>query len=289
VTGTVLIGGRKVQVAEAGRGDPLLYLHGFADIHGASADWLPFHHAAAQFCRLLAPAHPGCGDSDEDELIDRLEDVVFHYLEVLDALALDRFFLAGSSIGGWIAAELAIRIPERVRGVLLFGATGLWLPEHPIGDLFMMVQPENVSSFAGFRRMLFRSAEAPEALAMFPDGVLPVAREILRYKMFRLASRIAFAPPYFYHPRLRERLSRYHGPAVAVAGEADAFVPPVHAEAYAQGFAQGRSHLVSGAGNSIIVEQPERAATLVKQLLSRHHALAEHTATTTERTGGTRA
>ena len=111
------IDGHAVAVAEAGSGAPLVYLHGFADIHGSNGDWLPFHRALAARIRVLAPAHPGCGTSEENEEIDSIEDVVFHYLQLFDALDIGEFHLAGASIGGWIAAEVAIRIPERVRSL----------------------------------------------------------------------------------------------------------------------------------------------------------------------------
>ena len=106
------IGGRAVAVTEAGSGEPLVYLHGFADLHGSSSDTLLFHHALAESVRVVAPAHPGCGASEESEEIDTVEDVVFHYLQALDALDLREFHLAGASIGGWIAAEIAVRIPN---------------------------------------------------------------------------------------------------------------------------------------------------------------------------------
>ena len=111
------VGGHAVAIAEEGAGQPLLYLHGFADIHSSSTDFLPFHHELAGKLRVLAPAHPGCHASEENEEVDTIEDVAFHYLQVLDALGIDRFHLAGASIGGWIAAEIAIQIPERVRSL----------------------------------------------------------------------------------------------------------------------------------------------------------------------------
>ena len=87
-------------VAEAGAGDPLIYLHGFADIHGSSDDWLPFHRALAAGVRVLAPAHPGCNASAENEDIDTIEDVVFHYLQVLDAIGIDQFISPARRSGG---------------------------------------------------------------------------------------------------------------------------------------------------------------------------------------------
>jgi len=263
---SIRIDGRAVALAQAGSGEPLIYLHGFADIHGASAGWLPFHTELARDVRVIAPAHPGCAGSTEDEDIEDIDDVAFHYLQLLDALALPRCHLAGSAIGGWIAAELAVRIPERVRSLTLLGATGLLVPGEPIGDLFMVVQPRRGTDYSDFRRMLFRDAGAPEALAMFPDGKMEVERESLRFRMFRFASRVGFSPPYFYNRKLRGRLRRFQGPSLVIAGENDHLVPASHAKAYAEGL-RGELRLVEGAGNSVAVEQPQQAAALILSLV----------------------
>jgi pimeloyl-ACP methyl ester carboxylesterase len=266
MTERISIDGRAVALAQAGTGEPLIYLHGFADIHGSCEGWLPFHQRLAEEVRVIAPAHPGCAGSTEDEEIETIEDVVFHYLEVLDALGLERFHLAGSAIGGWIAAELAVRIPERVRSLALIGATGLFASGQPIGDLFMMVQPERGTDYKGFRRMLFRDAGAPEALAMFPDGRMAVERELLRFRMFRFASRVGFAPPYLYNRKLRGRLRRFRRPSLVIAGRQDHLVPLGHAEAYAEGL-HGELRLIDGAGNSVAVEQPQAAAAAIRSFI----------------------
>src|SRR6185295_5029860 len=77
---------------------------------------------------VIAPAHPGCAQSDELAEGYGIEDVIFHYLEVFDALGLESFDLVGHCVGGWIAAELAVRYPERVRRLGLIGACGLFVP-----------------------------------------------------------------------------------------------------------------------------------------------------------------
>ena len=263
------IGGHASAVAEAGSGERLVYLHGFADIHGSSSDWLPFHRALAAHVCVVAPAHPGCGASEENEEIDSIEDVVFHYLQLLDALGIGEFHLAGASIGGWIAAEIAIRIAERVRSLALIGATGLFVPQHPIADIFMMVQAKNGGDYADFRHTLFRDAGAPEALAMFPDGRMPAERELLRYRMFRFASRIGFSPPYLHNRKLRDRLHRFARPAAVIAGERDNLVPVAHARAYAQGLRNAELKLVTEAGNSVAVEKPSEVAATVLACVDR--------------------
>lgn len=259
---------RGVQILEGGSGNPLLYLHGFADVHSVKESWLPFHEQLARRARVIAPAHPGCAQTDENKDIDGVEDVVFHYLEVLDALKLTRFDLVGSCVGGWIAAELAVRHPEKIRKLVLIGATGLFVQGALIGDVFMMAQPEYGSSYASLREMLFASADQPDALVMFPDGKGEIEDEVRRYQMLRLSSRIGFKPPYFYNHSLRNRLHRIASPSLIVWGEKDRMVPRAHGAAYAAGISGAKFTIVQGAGHSAQVEKPEETAQLVLEFLS---------------------
>ena len=259
---------RGVQILEGGSGSPLLYLHGFADVHSVKENWLPFHEQLARRARVIAPAHPGCAQTDENKDIDGVEDVVFHYLEVLDALKLTRFDLVGSCVGGWIAAELAVRHPEKIRKLVLIGATGLFVQGALIGDVFMMAQPEYGSSYASLREMLFASADQPDALVMFPDGKGEIEDEVRRYQMLRLSSRIGFKPPYFYNHSLRNRLHRIASPSLIVWGEKDGMVPRAHGAAYAAGISEAKFTIVQGAGHSAQVEKPEETAQLVLEFLS---------------------
>ena len=260
--------GRKIWVLENGSGPPVLYLHGFADVHSVKEHWMPFHEQLSKHARLIAPAHPGCAQSGENNDLDAIEDVVFHYLEVLDALKLTQFDLVGSCVGGWIAAELAVRHPEKVRKLVLMGAAGLLVEGALIGDVFMMAQPERGSSYAGLRELLFAGADAKRGLELFPDGMGDLEEELRRYQMLRLGSRIGFKPPYFYNYSLRNRLHRITSPALIVWGEKDKMVPPVHGETYAKLIPDAKLAVIPGAGHSAHVEKPEETAKLVLDFLS---------------------
>jgi pimeloyl-ACP methyl ester carboxylesterase len=262
------IDGRKVHVLEKGSGAPLLYLHGFADVHSLKESWLPFHAKLSERARLIAPAHPGCAETDENKDIETVEDVVFHYLEVLDALRLDKFDLVGCCVGGWIAAELAVRHPEKIRKLVLIGAAGLFVEGALIGDIFMMAQPEYGSSYASLREMLFAAADQPNALEMFPDGKGELEDELRRYQMLRLSSRIGFRPPYFYNYSLRKRLHRITAPTSVIWGEKDHFVPRSHGETYAKQIPGAQLTIVSGTGHSAHVEKPEETAAAVLEFLT---------------------
>lgn len=259
--------GRKVAVAETGSGAPLLYLHGFADVHGASVGWLPFHEQLARSRLLIAPAHPSCAGSDEDEDIDTIDDVVFHTLEVMDALGLERVDVLGYCFGGWLAAELAVRNPERVGRLVLVAASGLLVPDEPIGDLFMEVQAQNGVEYRGLRELMFEQPASAAAMAMFPDGRADFDREMSRFKVMRFASRVGFRPPYFHHRMLRERLSRAGGPALIVWGEHDRMVPIAHAHAYGEGIKRSRLHVVPGCGHCVHIEHPDAVAAAIATFL----------------------
>jgi pimeloyl-ACP methyl ester carboxylesterase len=269
VSSTVLdLRGRKVAMVEIGRGDPLVYLHGFADVHGVAGEFQRFHRRLGEAARLIAPAHPGCAESDELTDGYGIDDVIFHYLEVFDALELTRFDLVGHCVGGWIAAELAVRYPERVRRLALIGACGLFVPGEPIGDVFMHSQPERGVELATLRRLLFADENAPAGLRFFPSARGDIEEEMRRYQMLRFGSFLGFKPPYFYNRALRGRLYRAGMPAVVVWGESDRMVPHAHGKAYAADLpgAVGLT-VIAGAGHSAPLEQPDAAADAVIDFL----------------------
>jgi pimeloyl-ACP methyl ester carboxylesterase len=130
---TIAVAGRSIVLMHAGEGPPFVYLHSTL---GESFLWLPFYQRLAKQFHVYVPTHPGFGQSGGFEQIDTIDDMAFHYLELLDALGLDQVILGGVSLGGWIAAEVAVRWPERVKKLWLTAAPGLWVEKEPLPDLF---------------------------------------------------------------------------------------------------------------------------------------------------------
>lgn len=261
---------RQVNMIEQGEGTPIVYLHGFADVHGVTADLLPFHEGLAREGRLIAPAHPGCNGSSDYTAGYRIEDILFHYNELFDAVGLRDFILVGHCTGGWIAAEYAVRHPEHVRKLVLIGAAGLFVPGQHIGDIFMHAQPERGTQLASLRRMLFSSENAAEALRYFPDGRGDLDEETRRYGMLRFGSAVGFRPPYFYNRPLVDRLHRATMPALVIWGEKDGMVPLAHGEAYATGLSNaGVMEVIAGAGHAAHIEQGEAVLEKIASFLAR--------------------
>lgn len=261
--------GRDVAILESGSGEPLVYLHGFADVHAAPGTFQPFHEMLSRGRKLIAPALPGVNGSAELAEASTMEDVAFHMMEVMDSLGLEKFDLVGHCAGGWVAAEMAVRHPERVRRLGLIGATGIFVKGELIGDVFMNAQPERGVDYRSLRELLFRTADHPIALEFFPNGRGDIDVEVRRYQMLRFGSFFGFRPPYFYNRTLRERLYRAAMPSCVVWGGEDHMVPIAHGRAYAQGLGRAEPlHVVSGAGHAVHLEEPEAVAAVLTKFLA---------------------
>ncbi|MGH7819486.1 MAG: alpha/beta fold hydrolase, partial [Candidatus Binatia bacterium] len=150
--------GRKLHEVRGGEGRPLLYLHSAA----GEAMWVPHLDRLAERHEVHAPAHPGFLTSEGIEEIRDIEDLVHHYLAYMDAKGWKSVDVVGMSFGGWIAAEIAARYPERISKLVLVSSVGIWIREKPIADIFAVDTrfPERV------KRLLFHDVDCPAAQMM---------------------------------------------------------------------------------------------------------------------------
>lgn len=244
------VAGVKVHVIEAGAGAPVVYLHGA----GSPGLWNEWHDALAARHRLIAPSHPGFGDSERPEWLLGIDDMAFFYLELLDRLALDRVSLVGLSVGGWIAAEVATLEPRRIDRLVLAGAAGLYTPELPLADVFFTA-PDQLHT------LLYHDPAAVPVPAMTPDLMR------LQYKSRVTMARIAWNP-YLHDPKLARRLARVTAPTLIVWGDDDRLIPAGYAERYRTLIRDARVTLIPRCGHNILVERPKEFAVIVQEFLA---------------------
>jgi pimeloyl-ACP methyl ester carboxylesterase len=262
------VGRSTVQLYQAGTGAPVLYLHGIYDVHTAQAGFFPFHEQLAEHFSLTVPAHPGCGDSTGIENITDIEDLAFHYLDLLDVLGIGQATIVGYCLGGWIATEMAVRNPERIGRLVLAGAAGLQVPGALVGDIFMMSQHRDGGVMRELRELLYADADSELALRITPDGRVSIPDEVRRYKSLTLTGRVGWEPPYLHDRKLRDRLHRIKSPTLLIWGEHDRLVPPANGRAYAEAMPHATLQLVRDAGHSVILEQPEACCRHITTFLA---------------------
>jgi len=216
------LNGRPVAMRHGGNGPPFVYLHSTL---GESMRWLPFHDIWARHFTVYSPLHPGFGKSGGFDAIETIEDMAFHYVELFDALGFEEpVVLGGVSLGGWIAAEFAVRWPERVKCLWLSATPGLWVEEEPLPDLFRMMGDEE-----GLRKLLFHEPQGYMADMLF-GGAKDDERILTGFQAMTVLARLMWERPY--SPRLPARLHRIECPVLLLWGEQDRLVPPAYGRAY---------------------------------------------------------
>jgi len=231
---------------------PIVFLHGA----GGHTGWMGFLDELARDFAVYAPEHPGFGRSDDPLWLDEVGDLAYFYLDFLETLGLDRVHLIGTSLGGWIAAELAVRNQTRLASLTLVGAVGI--PDgagQPIDDIFRMPVDENL------RRFYADPARAERRLGdMAKIDMNLVAKN--RATVTRLAYR-----PRFYNPNLAKWLHRITVPTLLLWGDKDGLVPVRFGEAYRTLIPGSRLVMLENAGHAPFHEQRDAFLAAFRQFI----------------------
>jgi pimeloyl-ACP methyl ester carboxylesterase len=249
--------GTRCRVLEGGGGTPVVFLHGAG---GLLAD-NPFLDALAQRYHVFAPEWPGYGDSTGDELLEDMLDFALHGWDLVDALYLRQPHIVGHSMGGMIAAEMACLAPHDLGRLVLVGAAGLWLDEHPIPDIFAMLPHEIAEA-------LF--AEPAQGVTLLTGGADLSDMEALKdfyiatQRRLAMAGKILFPIP---NRRLSKRLYRLAAETLVLWGEADRLIVPAYAAQWKALIPGARVQTIPGAGHMLPWERPDAFVDAVSAFL----------------------
>lgn len=252
-----------------GAGAPLLLLNG--GLMSMSA-WDPVAAALEARYRvvrcdlrgqLLSPGQPPPG------LDGHAADVV----ALLDHLGLERVHLAGTSFGGLVGLTLAASHPERIISLAVFNATD----RVPAGS--------DEAAFADALRQACQAAAAGgdgglvlDLLA--PRTFSPAWLAAQGEALLRRRQQIASLPAAWFRSLaallgalggldLRPHLGRIHCPVLVVAAELDRTFPVEQSRALAAGLAGATLEIVPGVGHALVVEAPDRVASVLQSFLAR--------------------
>jgi pimeloyl-ACP methyl ester carboxylesterase len=234
-----------------GAGEPVLVLHGGAGPR--SAQGLPALLPGDPV--VLTPTHPGFDGQPRPDWFDSVPDLAVAYLDLLDVLELDRVLVVGSSIGGWIAAEMATRDTRgRIGGVVLLNAVGI----DPAAGRLTDTRDLNPAR-------LGELAFVNPALRLDPSTLTDEQRATGLANQQTLA--VYAGEPFMYDPKLRRRLRRVDTPALVVWGEQDGIATVDYGRSYAQAFPHGRFVLAPGAGHFPHIEAAALTAASIEEFV----------------------
>jgi len=242
-----------IEVLEAGEGQPLVFLHGA----GGVPVWDGVLPHLSRVFHVYAPLLPGFGRSTGLEHLDDQWDLFLHQFDVMEALGIERPYVVGESLGGWIAAEMAALRPREIGRLALAAPVGLWRDDAPVVDLFGHMAHELVP-------YLFHDQSCPAAQAMLAMTSLVSDKDdrteeqvellIGLVRGFRTAAKFLFPIP---EHGLEKRLPRITAPTLLVWGADDRFVAPSYAEIFRARIPDARVEIVPEAGHLVGLERPE--------------------------------
>ena len=235
-------------LTDEGDGPAHLLLHGGAGPHSMRG----LAQALAADRRVIAPVHPGFDGTPRPDALARVSDLAGLYVELLSALGLDRVVITGNSVGGWIAAEMALLAPDRVAAIALLNACGIDAgPGEQIADPMIMAPAERAAA-----------AFHDPARALTPST--PEAATAMAANQRTL--RVYAGEPFMHDPSLRPRLANLAVPSLVLWGESDRIVNPAYGRRLAAAMPGARFQLIGKAGHFPQIEQPQAVLDQLRTL-----------------------
>jgi pimeloyl-ACP methyl ester carboxylesterase len=240
-TSAVAVGDCRIRVMRGGAGEPLVYLHG-----ASGASWLPFLQTLTGRFDVIAPEHPGFGESDAPDWLDNIHDLAYFYLDLFAALQLDGIHLVGNSLGGWIAAEIAVRSTQRLASLTLAGSAGLHVTGAEQLDSFLQSDEQRLYAF-------FHDQKKAKPMI---ERVLSPDMEDVALKNRAVVARLSWQPR-SHDPHLKKWLHRIDVPTLLLWGDTDRMFPKEHALAFQEAIPGSRLVTIPKCGHVPQIEQPD--------------------------------
>jgi pimeloyl-ACP methyl ester carboxylesterase len=246
------VGPVEVTVDDRGDGRPFLLLHG----GGGPVTVAGFAEllATKRGARVISPIHPGFGGTPRPEALHTIRDLAALYVALLDQLDLSNVTVAGNSVGGWIAAEVALLGSPRVSGAVIIDAAGIEVPGHPVADFFSLTLDE-----------VFRlSYHNPDPFRIDPATLPPAAQAAVAGNRAALAT---YAGTSMADPSLAGRLAAILVPALVLWGDSDQIVDVDYGRAYAAAIPTARFQLLKDTGHLPQLETPDQVLDAISDFV----------------------
>jgi pimeloyl-ACP methyl ester carboxylesterase len=234
----------EVTVDEVGTGRPFLLLHGGA----GPISVLPFASYLAENrpARAIVPTHPGFNGTPRPDDVADARALADLYVALLDRLDLHEVTVVGNSIGGWIAAEMALLASPRVTRVVIVNGCGIVVPGHPIADFFALTLDE----------LTERSYHDPSRFRIDPASLSDERKAALAANRQAIA---LYGGRDMSDPTLAARLVAVAVPVLVLWGQSDRIADPEYGRAFAAAIPGATYVPLADSGHLPQLETPDRA------------------------------
>ena len=241
----------EVTLGDVGQGRPILLLHGGAGPRSI-ASFAQLLSAQGNF-RVLFPTHPGFDGTPRPDWLTSTGGLAEVYDKLLDQIQLSGVTVIGSSIGGWIAAELAVRgSPRLLGGIVLVDGVGIVVEGHPVADAFSLTMDQ----------LADLSYHNPAKFRIDVSSFTDAQRQTMVANRATLA--VYGGKPSTGDPTLLGRLRNVKLPALVIWGESDRVADPEYGRAFAAAIPGARFQLLPGAGHMPQLETPDQLLAAVR-------------------------
>lgn len=224
-------------------GSAVLVLHGGAGPRTMAG----LATALSEHVYVINPTHPGFDGTPRPDWADSVGDLADTYLDLLDTLDLTGVMVVGNSLGGWVAAEMALRDNRgRIGCLALLNAVGIRADSHQDVTDIRQMAPSEISKLS-FANPAFR----PD-FSSFSDQ----QRAVMAANQETLA--VYAGEGWMQDPKLRRRLHRVAVPVLVIWGEQDGVISVKYGRAWAGSFREEHFVVVPDAGHFPHIEQPAR-------------------------------
>jgi pimeloyl-ACP methyl ester carboxylesterase len=244
MTNTISIAGTTLEVIERGVGRPLLFLHTGEGL----APERPWLDLLSRRYRVIAPWHPGYGNSPLIDGGGSVDDLAYLYLDLATRLDFEDTILVGACFGGWVAAEMMVRSTARFSRLVLVDPLGIKIGDREKRDIADM--------HARPRAEYLKLAWADPAKGDI-DFTKLAESELAAIVRGREAFALYGWKPYMHNPRLRRWLHRIDRPTLLLWGAEDRIVTPAYGDGWRQAIPGAQLEIIPRTGHFPHWEQPE--------------------------------
>jgi pimeloyl-ACP methyl ester carboxylesterase len=244
----------RLSFTDAGEGRPNLLLHGGAgpaSISGLGRALLPSS-------RVITPTHPGFDGEPRPERFARIDDLATAYLALIERLDLQDVVVIGNSVGGWIAAEMALRQSPRLAAIVLINSVGI-----ETGAPVLAIANPMAATPAERGAMAFHD---PQKFAAAPSGPEAAAAMAANQKTLGVYA----GEPFMHEPTLRSRLAEMRVPALVAWGISDRIVDTSYGRLLAGSIPGARFEPIEQAGHFPQIERLDEVVRLVRDFNDRN-------------------